>query len=171
MQAGPVQLLSHQSFSEFSALSLSCLAGALAAHLSSTVSPRRYIELRRHAVAFSQFQLRSQAAPNAVGSPKFGSTGEASMAFRYRLCALLALSCFVVPSLVAQETLAAQYRSRHVFVVMEENRSLSIASEYMPYLKSLAAQYGQGMQVYSDSHGSWLADGGITVRLKSLKWG
>ena len=45
---------------------------------------------------------------------------------------------------------------------MEENRSISEASEYMPYLKSLADEYGQGMQVYSDSHGSWLAYGELT---------
>ena len=53
-------------------------------------------------------------------------------------------------------------RSRHVVVLMEENRSVSQASEYMPYLKSLAQQYSQGMQVYSDSHGSWLAYGELT---------
>jgi len=52
--------------------------------------------------------------------------------------------------------------SRHVVVVMEENRSVSQASEYMPYLNSLAQQYSQGMQVYSDSHGSWLAYGELT---------
>jgi len=45
---------------------------------------------------------------------------------------------------------------------MEENRSISQASQYMPYLKSLAQQYSQGMQVYSDSHGSWLAYGELT---------
>ena len=48
---------------------------------------------------------------------------------------------------------------------MEENRSIAQASEYMPYLKSLADQYGQGMQVYSDSHGSWLAYGELTSGL------
>lgn len=56
-------------------------------------------------------------------------------------------------------------RSQHVVVIMEENRSISEASEYMPYLKSLADQYGQGMQVYSDSHGSWLAYGELTSGL------
>jgi len=58
-----------------------------------------------------------------------------------------------------------QVRSQHVFVIMEENRSISQASEYMPYLKSLADQYAQGMQVYSDSHGSWLAYGELTSGL------
>jgi phosphatidylinositol-3-phosphatase len=53
-------------------------------------------------------------------------------------------------------------RSKHVVVVMEENRSIQEASEYMPYLKSLADQYSQGMQVYSDSHGSWLAYGELS---------
>ena len=95
------------------------------------------------------------------------------MLFRHRLLVVLAVSCFAVPCLLAQDSptdnaqsstqlLAAQYRSRHVVVVMEENRSINIASEYMPYLKSLAVQYSQGMQVYSDSHGSWLAYGELT---------
>ena len=53
-------------------------------------------------------------------------------------------------------------RSKHVVVVMEENRSISEAQQYMPYLYSLAQQYAQGMQVYSDSHGSWLAYGELT---------
>jgi phosphatidylinositol-3-phosphatase len=56
-------------------------------------------------------------------------------------------------------------RSQHLVVIMEENRSISEASRYMPYLKSLADQYGQGMQVYSDSHGSWLAYGELTSGL------
>ena len=63
------------------------------------------------------------------------------------------------------ENPAPQYRSRHVVVVMEENRSIGVASEYMPYLKSLAVQYSQGMQAYSDSHGSWLAYGELTSGL------
>lgn len=53
-------------------------------------------------------------------------------------------------------------RSKHVVVVMEENRSIEEAQEYMPYLHSLAQQYAQGLQVYSDSHGSWLAYGELT---------
>lgn len=53
-------------------------------------------------------------------------------------------------------------RSNHVVVVMEENRSINYALEYMPYLASLANQYAEGMQVYSDSHGSWLAYGELT---------
>lgn len=53
-------------------------------------------------------------------------------------------------------------RSSHVVVVMEENRSINYALEYMPYLASLASQYSEGMEVYSDSHGSWLAYGELT---------
>ncbi|HUI82778.1 MAG TPA: alkaline phosphatase family protein [Candidatus Binatia bacterium] len=53
-------------------------------------------------------------------------------------------------------------RSNHVVVIMEENRSINYAQEYMPYLKSLADEYSQGLQVYSDSHGSWLAYGELT---------
>ena len=56
-------------------------------------------------------------------------------------------------------------QSRHVVVVMEENRSIGQAHQYMPYLRSLAEQYSQGMQVYSDSHGSWLAYGELTSGL------
>jgi phosphatidylinositol-3-phosphatase len=84
--------------------------------------------------------------------------------------AVLALSCFATTFTFAQQpenspanrVPGSQYSSHHVVVVMEENRSISEASEYMPYLKSLAAQYSQGMQVYSDSHGSWLAYGELT---------
>ncbi len=60
------------------------------------------------------------------------------------------------------QSIGNQPQSRHVVVVMEENRSISIASKYMPYLKALATEYSQGMQVYSDSHGSWLAYGELT---------
>src|SRR5581483_11631218 len=101
------------------------------------------------------------------------------MVSRHRLFLAVALCCFAVTFVIAQDApgsgadqsnlngtdaqlLASQYRSRHVFVVMEENRSIGVASEYMPYLKSLAVQYSQGMQVYSDSHGSWLAYGELT---------
>ena len=57
------------------------------------------------------------------------------------------------------------YRSNHVVVIMEENRSINYALEYMPYLASLASQYSEGMQVFSDSHGSWLAYGELTSGL------
>jgi phospholipase C len=62
------------------------------------------------------------------------------------------------------EQLAAPV-SNHVVVIMEENRSANQAEQYMSYLKSLADQYGQGLQVYSDSHGSWLAYGELTSGL------
>src|SRR5215469_11459354 len=50
-------------------------------------------------------------------------------------------------------------RSNHVVVIMEENRSVDAARQYMPYLRSLADQYAQELEVYSESHGSWLAYG------------
>ncbi|HKD83672.1 MAG TPA: hypothetical protein VKB58_02905, partial [Terriglobales bacterium] len=56
-------------------------------------------------------------------------------------------------------------RSNHVVVIMEENRSVDAARQYMPYLRSLADQYAQGLEVYSDSHGSWLAYGELTSGL------
>ena len=52
--------------------------------------------------------------------------------------------------------------SNHVVVIMEENRSAQQAEQYMTYLHGLAQLYGQGLQVYSDSHGSWLAYGELT---------
>jgi phosphatidylinositol-3-phosphatase len=68
-------------------------------------------------------------------------------------------------SLPSQDDFGSPVRSNHMVVIMEENRSISYALEYMPYLASLAAQYSEGMQVYSDSHGSWLAYGELTSGL------
>jgi hypothetical protein len=69
------------------------------------------------------------------------------------------------PSGASMQSSGSPARSNHVVVVMEENRSVTQALEYMPYLKSLAQQYAEGMQVYSDSHGSWLAYGELTSGL------
>ena len=82
------------------------------------------------------------------------------------VCLVLCLCAAGLAQSGSQELLPAGLpQSHHVVVVMEENRSISEASEYMPYLKSLAEQYSQGMQVYSDSHGSWLAYGELTSGL------
>ena len=62
----------------------------------------------------------------------------------------------------SQHNPASPTRSNHVVVIMEENRSIQYALEYMPYLSSLATQYSEGMQLFSDSHGSWLAYGELT---------
>jgi phospholipase C len=56
-------------------------------------------------------------------------------------------------------------QSNHVVVIMEENRDIHLAQQYMPYLYSLAQQYSQGLNVYSDTHGSWLAYGELTSGL------
>jgi phosphatidylinositol-3-phosphatase len=85
---------------------------------------------------------------------------------RGEFLALIAL-CFVSLASFAQEPqplsdAGVPARSNHVVVVMEENRSINYALEYMPYLGSLATEYSQGMQAYSDSHGSWLAYGELT---------
>ncbi len=89
---------------------------------------------------------------------------------RHASLLLAVVSCLVAASFAqgqftsptTVQSPAEPFHSRHVVVVMEENRSIGEASEYMPYLKSLAEQYSQGMQVYSDSHGSWLAYGELT---------
>jgi phosphatidylinositol-3-phosphatase len=60
-------------------------------------------------------------------------------------------------------------RSNHVVVVMEENRSVDKARQYMSFLKFLADHYSQGMQVYADSHGSWLAYGELTSGLAPFR--
>lgn len=88
----------------------------------------------------------------------------------YRTLALLLFAASLIAAAPAQDDApvsqqTGQPHSRHIVVVMEENRSISLAQEYMPYLFSLARQYSQGVQVYSDSHGSWLAYGELTSGL------
>ena len=91
------------------------------------------------------------------------------------LLLIVIMSCFISAGFAQDPTdstsdasgasMQSPARSNHVVVVMEENRSVTQALEYMPYLKSLAQQYAEGMQVYSDSHGSWLAYGELTSGL------
>jgi phosphatidylinositol-3-phosphatase len=83
------------------------------------------------------------------------------------------LSASVVPveSMQSQDNPGSSVHSNHVVVIMEENRSINYALEYMPYLASLANQYSQGMQVYSDSHGSWLAYGELTSGMAPFNGG
>jgi len=71
----------------------------------------------------------------------------------------------VGPSVEASQQVFTPPPSNHVVVIMEENRSATLSAMYMTYLKSLADQYGQGLQVYADSHGSWLAYGELTSGL------
>ncbi len=54
-------------------------------------------------------------------------------------------------------TAASAQQSSHVFILMLENRSDDQAMRYMPYLTGLANQYGEGLQAYSPSHGSFNA--------------
>ncbi|MEO8726845.1 MAG: hypothetical protein ABI383_12090, partial [Acidobacteriaceae bacterium] len=58
---------------------------------------------------------------------------------------------------------APGYASNHVFFIMLENRSDQEAMTYMPYLSGLAQHNGMGTQMYSPSHGSWLAYGEVTA--------
>jgi phosphatidylinositol-3-phosphatase len=83
------------------------------------------------------------------------------------LIGFLSLTTFVVCQQTTSDTSQTPngMRSNHVVVIMEENRSINYALEYMPYLVSVANQYSEGMQVYSDSHGSWLAYGELTAGL------
>jgi phosphatidylinositol-3-phosphatase len=55
------------------------------------------------------------------------------------------------------------YASKHVFLVMLENRSDADALKYMPYLTGLANQYSRAAKVYSATHGSFLAYGELTT--------
>jgi acid phosphatase len=79
---------------------------------------------------------------------------------------ILALLCGVSSACFGQDANAdiqaqspAGYASRHVVLLMLENRSDAKAMQYMPYLRQLANRYASGKQVYSASHGSWLAYG------------
>jgi hypothetical protein len=65
------------------------------------------------------------------------------------------LVCFAFALVLA--TAASAQQSSHVFILMLENRSDSEALQYMPYLSGLANQYGQALQAYSPSHGSFNA--------------
>jgi hypothetical protein len=62
----------------------------------------------------------------------------------------------------AQAQGVSGYSSQHVFVLMLENRSDAVAMQWMPYLNGLVKQYSRGTQMYSASHGSWLAYGEIS---------
>src|SRR5262252_5429357 len=70
------------------------------------------------------------------------------MRVRYAaLCLLLAIASTVSAQIPA---------SRHVVVLVEENHDYSqvIGSSAMPYLNSLANQYGLATQYYADTHPS-----------------
>lgn len=64
---------------------------------------------------------------------------------------------YLLALLLAFATPVVAQQSSHVFVLMLENRSDAEAMKYMPYLSSLANQYGQSLQAYSPSHGSFNA--------------
>ena len=51
-------------------------------------------------------------------------------------------------------SLAQVPRSQHVWLITEENHSYEQASEAMPYLMSMANQYGLATQSYADMHNS-----------------
>ena len=61
----------------------------------------------------------------------------------------------IVLTLLATTTLFAQVpRSQHVWVIGEENHSYEPVTTSMPYLMSLAQQYGLATQYYADMHNS-----------------
>lgn len=59
-------------------------------------------------------------------------------------------------SISAQKASAQVPRSKHVYIVAEENRSYEhlVGSPYMPYLNSLLAKGGTATQFYANMHGS-----------------
>lgn len=59
-------------------------------------------------------------------------------------------------SIAAPELSAQVPRSRHVYIVAEENHSYEhmVGSKYMPYLNSLLAKGGTATQFYANMHGS-----------------
>lgn len=64
----------------------------------------------------------------------------------FMLLAMVSLSAWSVAAQIP--------RSRHVWIVAEENHSFEAASASMPYLMSLGNQYGIATQYYADMHNS-----------------
>jgi len=56
--------------------------------------------------------------------------------------------------LMSTALMAQVPRSRHVWIITEENHSYENATASMPYLMSLASQYGLATQSYADMHNS-----------------
>ena len=69
---------------------------------------------------------------------------------------LALLSGGALMSIAAPKAGAQVPRSRHVYIVAEENRSYEhlVGSPYMPYLNSLLARGGTATQFYANVHGS-----------------
>src|SRR5579864_3530234 len=66
------------------------------------------------------------------------------------------LSAVVAVLVLVAGPFAAMPSSQHVFIVVEENHSYSsvIGNPSMPYLNSLANQYGLATQYYANTHPS-----------------
>jgi len=63
----------------------------------------------------------------------------------------------VKPTATPTPSPASSYSSKHIFVLILENRSDAEALKYMPYVTSLANSYTTATQSYSPAHGSFLA--------------
>src|SRR5690348_6800794 len=70
--------------------------------------------------------------------------------------ALMLLTAGASLSLASAEANAQVPRSKHVYIVAEENKSYEhiVGSPYMPYLNSLLAKGTTATQFYADMHGS-----------------
>lgn len=68
----------------------------------------------------------------------------------------LILTLLALITLLAGTSVAQVPRSKHVYVVAEENHSYEhmVGSPYMPYFNSLIAKGGLATQFYADMHGS-----------------
>ncbi len=74
----------------------------------------------------------------------------------HRLHSKLFFTLLALMTLVAGVSVAQVPRSKHVYVVAEENHSYEhmVGSPYMPYFNSLIAKGGLATQFYADMHGS-----------------
>ncbi len=75
---------------------------------------------------------------------------------KFLTLALMLLPAAASLSIASAEANAQVPRSRHVYIVAEENHSYEhiVGSKYMPYLNSLLAKGGTATQFYANMHGS-----------------
>src|SRR5690242_8395518 len=74
----------------------------------------------------------------------------------HRSYSKLIFTLLALMTLVAGVSVAQVPRSKHIYVVAEEDHSYEhmVGSSYMPYFNSLIAKGGLATQFYADMHGS-----------------